>query len=244
MRKEAARSLRAETVKLLSLPSAHLTVLGTLGASVVLALAFAAAGRRGNAGTTSGLDIGLAPVGYTQAGFIVLGVIAVTSEYDGGQINTTLTAMPRRITLHLTKLLALSLYTTVAAASSVLAGVAVAATASGDAPALTAVPGAVGGACAYLVLTALLSAAVATVVRHSIAALTGLLCHYFIAGPLLRDRAAFATYLPDTAGYSMWFQGGAGRGGALSVFGGTAVLVGWSVVAVAVAAVTFLRRDA
>lgn len=240
------RSLRAETLKLLSLPATHLTALGTLFVSVVLAIAFGAAGRQGSTGTTSVLDIGIAPVGYSQAGFIVLGVVAATSEYSGGQIRTMLTALPRRITLHLAKFVSLAVFAAPVAVVTVLAGVVVAGLMAGNAspPPVSGALNVIAGASAYLTLTALLSAAVAALIRRTIPAVAGLLGHYFIAGPLLRDHAGFATYLPDTAGYSMWFQSGAGRFGALSALNGSVVVVVWVALAAAISTIAFRRRDA
>ncbi|MCR3753778.1 hypothetical protein [Lentzea californiensis] len=229
------RWIGAETAKLWSLPASHLTALGTVVASAVLAIAF------GAAGGTGVLDVGLAPVAYGQAGFVVLGVVAVTSEYSGGQIRTTLAAMPRRITQHLAKLVSLALFAVPAAVVTVVAGVVVAGVVVGDEgvlPQFAEALRAVSGAAAYLTLTALLSAAIATVIRRTVPVVAGLLVHYFVIGPLLRDRAGFAAYLPDTAGHSMWLHNGTG---ALT---GSAVVIAWVVLAVAVSTTTFRRRDA
>ena len=147
------RSVRAETLKLLSLPATHLTALGTLVTSVVLAIAFGAAGRQGGTGTTSVLDIGIAPVGYSQAGFIILGVVTTTSEYSGGQIYTTLTAMPRRITQHLAKFMSLVVFAVPAAVVTVVAGVVVAGllvAGSASPPTFSDAVSVIAGASAYL----------------------------------------------------------------------------------------------
>ncbi|MGW4826936.1 hypothetical protein ACWEOG_05095 [Amycolatopsis japonica] len=197
------RALRAEILKLLSLPATYFALFGTLAVSVILATAFARQG--------------VSPVGYTQAGFLVLGVIAVTSEYSGGQIHRTLTAMPRRITLQLAKMAALLIVAVPAAVLTALAG----------GPWSDA-----AGASAYLALTTVFSAAVATVVRWSVPAVAGLLGYYFIAGPLLRGRATFADYLPDAASHDV------------RSLGGSAVVLVWALVAVGISAITFHRRDA
>jgi len=190
------RALHAEVLKLLSLPGTYFTLLGTLGVSVILAIAFSRQG--------------VSPVGYAQAGFIVLGVIAVTSEYSGGQIHRTLTALPRRIALHLSKMAALLIVAVPAAGLTALV----------CGPLSEA-----AGASAYLALTTVLAAAVATVLRRSVPAVAGLLGYYFIAGPLLRDRAAFAAYLPDLGSHHL-------------------VVLGWVLLAVGVSAMVFRRRDA
>jgi len=244
---EFTRSSHAEVLKLLSLPATLLTAAGSLLVSAVLAVAFATAGRQGSTGTASALDIGLAPIGYTQAGFIILGVLAATSEYTGGQVQTSLTVVPRRVLLHLSKVVALVLIAVPTALVVVLGGLVVANLVLGDAavvPPFGDFAVGVGGAAAYLALTAVLSSSVATVIRRTVPAVAGLLVYYFIAGPLLRDRTAFAAYLPDTAGYGMWFHSGAGRFGSLSALVGTGFVVAWVVLAVAVAAVSFRARDA
>lgn len=209
-----SRSVRAETLKVLSLPATYFTLLATLGVSAALAIAFTSSGQEGNTG--------LSLVRYTQAGFIVLGVVTATSEYSGSQIHVTLTAMPRRIALQLAKMAALLIVAVPAATITVLVGVAV-----------TRAPwSAVVGASAYLALTTVISAAVATILRRSVPAVAGLLGYYFIAGPLLHGRATFASYLPDAASHD------------LGVSGGSAVVLGWTLVAVGVSAVSFHRRDA
>ena len=217
MKQDVRRSIRAETLKLLSLPATYLTALGTFAVSVLLAVAFGHAARQGG---TSALDAGLATVAYSQAGFLVLGVITATSEYQGGQIRTTLTALPRRVVQHLAKLVSLALFALPVAAATTFAGIATAAILVGDMPSglLRMI-----GASAGLTLSAVLAGAVATVVRRSIPALAVLLGYYFIVGPLLRDRAGFAKYLPDA---------------------GTGVLIAWVVLAVAISAATFRARDA
>lgn len=139
------RALRAEALKALTLPANHIT----LAATLIGALALMRADD---------------PVTYLQAGFIVLGVIAATSEHNGGQLRTTLVALPRRVTTHLAKLLVLMAF---------------------------ALPTALvvsAGDTVHLVCTALLAAAVATIVRSTIPALAGLLICYYIAVPVVREH--------------------------------------------------------
>ncbi|MGA3676130.1 hypothetical protein [Lysinibacillus agricola] len=86
--------LGAELEKLVTLPLIWLTLMGTFILNLVLAAAFTSAGLQGAARTQSILKIGLASMGYLQAGFIILGILATCSEYTGGQIRTTLTTIP------------------------------------------------------------------------------------------------------------------------------------------------------
>ncbi|GAB7036534.1 MULTISPECIES: hypothetical protein [Catenuloplanes] len=155
--------LHAELLKLWSLPSLRLTVALTLAATGLL---------RWAAG-----EPGALPLTYTQAGFLVLGVLAVSSEHEAGaQFHTTLLAMPRRLPLLAAKSLTLAATTLpVAATASLTCG---------------------ADATAYLTLTTLLSAAVTTVIRYPVAALLPLLAVYFIVGPLFREE--LGSWLPDT----------------------------------------------
>jgi hypothetical protein len=120
------------------------------------------------------------PIAYAQAAFVVLGILAVTSEYSGGQVRTSLLGVPRRVELMTAKALALTSASVPAAAVSVLVArlVKPAAVSSGAAPAI-----------AYLALVALLSAAVAVLTRRTLPALTLVLGWFFIAAPLLREHA-------------------------------------------------------
>ncbi|MEV4511063.1 hypothetical protein AB0K00_19070 [Dactylosporangium sp. NPDC049525] len=189
--------VRAELHKLLTLPSLWLTVLLTIAASTVC------------------------PVQYTQAGFVVFGVLAAASEHQGGdQIRATLIAMPRRLPLYAAKMLTLAAVTVpfaaVAAAASIVP-------LTLTTPAVAAVASVVP-----LALTTLLAAAVGGLVRRAETAAVLLLVGYFVACPLLRAR--FAPFLPDTATLE------ASRGGVAAVV--------WALTAVILAGCVFHRRDA
>jgi hypothetical protein len=155
--------------------------------------------------------------------------------------------VPRRGILQLAKLVSLVLVVIGVAAGDVLVGVATAAMALGgrahplDAgPAVLAVA---GGATAYLVLVTVLAHAVGTAARRSLPAVGGLLGYFFVVGPLVRDRFRFAAYLPDTAGYRLWFPGGVDTAGT-SRTQSAAVLALWVLGSIVVAAIMFHRRDA
>lgn len=210
--------IRAELRKLLTLPSLRLTALLTWTAHALLTLVFANATANDGA---SGDAAALAPLRYTQAGFVILGVLAAGSEYQaGGQAATTLLAMPRRLPLQMAKVFALAVVTFPVAAAT-------AATSAMPAGAASLAP----VAAAYLCLTTLLAAALANLIRRVEAAAVLLLTVYCVAGPLLRDTSkATAAYLPDTA--------------ALDPSRGATATVVWTLTTVAIAAVSFDRRDA
>ncbi|MEN3535771.1 hypothetical protein AAH991_11705 [Microbispora sp. ZYX-F-249] len=243
--REAVQALVAELSKLVSLPATWLTLGGTLVVNPVLAIAYTAAGLHGSTGTTSVPDIGLAPIGYTQAGFVILGVLAACSEYTGGQIRTTLTAMPRRALQLTAKHLALAIVVLPAAAIAAASGVVIAAAVlGGTAAPVTAgrAAGALSGAAAYLTLTTLISAAVGALVRRTLAAAVVLLGYLFIAGPLLRDHVSAAKYLPDSAGFAMWFPP-ADEAGTVTPVHGAVLLTAWTAVLIAVAVSGYRRLD-
>jgi hypothetical protein len=195
--------LRAETRKLLTLPSLRLTALLTWAGTGLLAYASADA---------------LVPLSYTQAGFLVLGVLATTSEHQAGdQIRTTLLAMPRRARLCAAKAGTL-------AAVTLPVAVVIAVTSTAPAGEAGRAPAATG----YLICTTLLGAAVGVLVRRAVPAILPLLVLYFIAGPLLRTR--FAAYLPDTA--------------VLDPSRGATATITWTLAALTLAFLAFRRRDA
>lgn len=176
-------AFRAELLKLVTLPAIQYTVIGTWAVTALITIALVNAGQD-NADLLSG------PV---PAGFVVLGLLSITSEYQGGQIRTTLVAVPRRITAYVAKLAAVVVVTAPVAGTTV------------------AVNALIGGradswAIGYLTVTALIAQAVGAVLRRTVPALVGLLSYYFVIGPLVRDP--FAQYLPD--GRNWW---------ALSVWG-------------------------
>lgn len=243
--REAAQALAAELSKLMSLPATWLTLGGTLVVNLILAIVFTTAGLSGSTGTRSATDIGLASIGYSQAGFVILGVLATCSEYTGGQIRTTLIAMPRRALQFTAKHLALVIVVLPAAAVTAASGVVLTTSALGD----TATPVTSGhvarvliGVTAYLALTTLLSAAVGALVRRTLAAVVVLLGYYFIVGPLLRDQTQAAQYLPDTAGFAMWFPV-PDNASSVTPAQGTLLLTAWTIVLIAAVMLGYRRWD-
>lgn len=151
---------RAELLKLVTLPALALTVGLTWGLTALLALV---------AGDAD-------PIPYVRAGFLVLGVLAASSEYEGGQLRTTLLCVPRRLRLQGVKALVLGLATLPVAVVTVLVA------GTGD-------PG-------YLIVITLLAAGVATLLRHAVAAVVVVLGYYYVLGPFVRDRFDDGLWLP------------------------------------------------
>jgi ABC-2 type transport system permease protein len=212
---------RAEFLKLLTLPALYLAVLGTWTLTLAVDAALIAAAAQSPSGAGSALDGGLGAVGYAQAGFLVLGALAVTSEYQGGQIRTSLICVPRRAELLLVKGIVLALTCVPIAATTVIASVLLARLG----PTTPAAVGPTAQAIGYLILTAVLASAVASLIRNALPTIAVLLGYYFVAGPLIRALAPGAdhtTWGPDRPQTAL----------------------AWTLVALTTAAIAFRHRDA
>lgn len=240
--------LGAEMEKLVTLPLIRLNLMGTFILNLVLAAAFTSAGLQGALGTQSILNIGLASMGYLQAGFIILGILATCSEYTGGQIRTTLTTMPWRGIQLFSKHLALAVITIpvvfIIAASGILYTFMMmrdtAVVIEIDTMIKTLV-----GATGYLTLTTLLSAAIGALLRRTTPALVVLIGYYFVVSPLSRDfLSRFKNYFPDTAGSYMYMPSFSDEINALTPMQGTGILMLWTLIFITVAIVFYRKRDA
>ncbi|WP_062430773.1 hypothetical protein [Herbidospora daliensis] len=164
--------IRAELSKLVSLPATWTTLGWTLAVNVLLTFVIA---------------VGDAPVAYSRAGFVVLGVLATCSEYTGGQIRTTLTAMPRRVPQLVAQHTALAALTLPAALVVALSGPLITLAVAGTPVSAWGV----AETTAYLTLLTLVSAAVGVLLRHTLAGVGLLLGCLFVAAPFVHE------YLPD-----------------------------------------------
>ncbi|KUP96484.1 hypothetical protein [Thermobifida cellulosilytica] len=240
----------AEADKLRTLPAALATVAATVAGTAGLAALLAVVARdAADAGAVSALRTALQAVGYTQVGFVLLGVLTVTTEYSGGQIHASLTSVPRRTVLLVGKAAAYLAAALPAAAGSVAAAVAAAqlvlgglAQPLGEQFAEDGLRPPVG-AVAYLVLVGLLSGAVAVPLRSTVAALAVLLPVLLVVPSLLETVTDRADYFPTLAGARMYGTGPV-PDDALGPLLGGAVLAAWTAAAAVAAAVVFHRRDA
>lgn len=240
--------LRSELDKLVTLPLIWLTLMGTFILHLLLAAAFTSIGLQRAAGTQSTLDIGLASMGYLQAGFIILGIIAACSEYIGGQIRTTLATIPWRGIQLSMKHLALAIITVPAAFIIAASGVLYTFMMMRDTAAVIEIDTmieAVAGATGYLTLTTLLSAAIGALLRRTTPSLVGLLGYYYIVSPLTRDfLPGIKKYFPDTAGYYMYMPPSSDKINVLTPMQGTGISMLWTLIFVTVAIVFYRKRDA
>lgn len=270
--------LRAEWIKLRSLPSARWSVLAVAVALLGYGFVRAATRHPADVGGTV-LEASRIETAYTiTAGIgvaqLVVGIVAVTmitGEYSSGTIKPTLAAVPARLSVVLAKAL-------VAAAGAAAVGVlllslvAVAVMpvqrASGFSPEFfgTATYSPILGGALYLALVALLALSIGGIARSAVGGVIT------ISALLVVLPAVFNVLLAVTRGTPAVWLGNLGRflpasgdlfylqvrsmGSApsdqfapdgalvLSADQGLAVLAVWAVVAFAIWAVTFLRRDA
>lgn len=242
------RVLRAELDKLMTLPVTWLTLSATFILNLLLAAAFTSVALQGAAGTQSILNTGLASMGYLQAGFIILGILAACSEYTGGQIRTTLTATPWRGLQLCAKYLGLGIITIPAAFIIAASGILYTFFRMRDAAAgfeMDIMIEALAGAAVYLTLTSLLSAALGALFRRSTPALVVLLGYYFVVSPLVREYLTrFKNYFPDTAGYYMYIPLSPDEINVLTPLQGAGILLLWTLIVITAAIIFYRKRDA
>jgi hypothetical protein len=244
------RVTAAELVKLRGLPSVRAAVRGTAAGAVALAAAAAsaaAAAARGPAGGVNPPDVVqvmIRTMPVLQVGPILLGVLAVATEYEGRQIVTSLTAMPVRPLFLVGKSLAALGMLTASSVASIGLGLAfgrvVLAARDVDqspSPDVRAAAGAAG----YLVLIGLLSFALAAALRSLVAPLVLMLSLVLVISPLVAARTEHARWLPDRAG-SLLYRPDADP--VLTPTAGGLLLLGWIAVTATTAAIAFSRRDA
>ncbi|MGG3281043.1 ABC transporter permease [Paenibacillus solani] len=240
--------LRAEKDKLITLPWIWITLMGTFILNLLLAAAFTSAGLQEEAGTQGILSIGLASMGYLQAGFIILGILAACSEYTGGQIRTTLTTMPWRGFQLSTKYTALAIITIPAAFIIAASGVLYTFVMMRDTSAgfeIDAILEGLVGATGYLTLTSLLSTAMGSLFRRTTSALVVLLGYYFVVSPLTTDfLPKFRSFFPDTAGSYMYMPPSPDGTNAFTPMQGTGILMLWTLILITASIVLYRRRDA
>jgi len=241
MTSDIANALAAELGKLRSLPGALVTMLGSVAAAIALAATVAASS---TGAATDAVDATLRMVPFLQIGPILLGVLSVSTEYTGGQIRTTLAAVPNRTLLLVGKTGAYLVAAAITSAAALSAGLGTAwitLTVRHSTP--TADPNAwpVLGAAAYLVLIGLLGHAVTVLTRDLVPALVTMLGLVLIASPLLSGLTEHARYLPDRAGSLLYHPD---ADAVLTPGTGTLVLLAWITATGTAAVISFFSRDA
>ncbi|KFZ82113.1 ABC transporter permease [Amycolatopsis sp. MJM2582] len=237
------RAYRGELRKLASLPSVWAAVaIGVLLPAALTFLNARAAARRGG-----NVDLGFQELAFGVVGAIILGVVAVSSEYTtegenaggGRQITTSLTVVPSRWRLLITKLAAM--ITVVAALATVSSAVTLTIVEALGVSDFVRLPGVV----LYWVLTALLASGLTLLTRNGILPLTVLILNTSVVTVtyLLTKLTPLAAFFPDLAGFRMFIER-VELPVRLSPVTGGLVMTAWVAALLAAGFLAFRGRDA
>ena len=253
--------LRSEWIKLRSVRSSAMTLLGAVFAMLAAGLVFASTiggggdgPGPGGGGVSDPTGIALSGVMITQLIIGVLGVMVVSSEYSTGMIRSTLTGVPARLPVLAAKVLVVigAVFTTMLAVSFVVFLGAQAIMSGADQPTAAlgdpGVLGAIVGSAAALTGVAVMGVALGSILRGTAGAISTLFALVFLApglGRLLLPtswRDDVLKYLPSNASGS--FTSVTPGPDVLGTTAGALVFAAWVVVPLIVAAVLLRRRDA
>jgi len=250
-----ARVIRSEWTKLSALRSTWYCAL-IMAILLVGVGALAAGGKpyRVSAGNPAAAAVSVSLYGVLVAQLVlgVLGVLAFSGEYGTGMIRATLAVVPSRLPVLWAKLLVLAglvlPVTLLAALAEFFVATAIQSARGGSAISLTD-PGVlrtVIGASLYLTVTAVIGLALGALVRKTAVGVSVFAGLFFIApiivAELPHSDARIAPYLPSSAGGALWGQPLAAH--PLGPWTGFAVLCGYAVVLIGLAAWRLRRRDA
>jgi ABC-2 type transport system permease protein len=255
-------ALHAEWTKLRTLPGTPWLLAAIIAATVAVSTAAAAAVTCPSGGcSVDPAKLSLTGTDLGQAVVAILAVLAISSEYSTGMIRTTMTAMPRRVTMLGAKSAVVTglvlVAGTIAVLGSLLTGQLILpghgftsahgypALSLGDGPVLRAAAGSV----LYLALIALLSLGVATIIRDSGAAIgtvLGLLYLSPIFAAVVSSphwHSDIERYAPMSAGLTIQATTGL-RSLPISPWGGLGVLAAWAAAALLAGGLLLRLRDA
>jgi ABC-2 type transport system permease protein len=250
-----ARVVRSEWTKLSALRSTwYCTLISVILLVGVGALAAGGTPYRVSAGHPAATAVSVSLYGILLAQLVlgVLGVLVFSGEYGTGMIRATMAVVPSRLPVLWAKLLVLAglvlPVTLLAALAEFFVATAIQSARGGSAISLTD-PGVlrtVIGASLYLTVTAVIGLALGALVRKTAVGVSVFAGLFFVApiivAQLPHSVARIAPYLPSSAGGSLWGQPLATH--PLGPWAGFAVLCGYAVVLIGLAAWRLRRRDA
>lgn len=245
------RAFNAELSKLFSLPGIWLAFLiGAFAPAVIAALDSMAQEEEIIAGVGTRLsEVGYIGLGLGVQGVIILGVLAVSSEYvaessefgGGQQITTSLTVVSSRIHFLLAKAGAVTVISILLSVVAIMTTVSATHLVLGEYTPAFEWPKLFGAVC-YWAFTALLAFGITVLTKHGMIPLAVLIINTsFVSFSFLLSKVTkLALYLPDRAGFEM-FMYLSNR--FLTPFTGGLVMFAWVVVLFIAAATVFHRRD-
>jgi len=255
-----ARVALSEWTKFVSLRSTRWSLgvglLLTIALPIVFGAVTASHWAHMSAGERAGrnpLDIALAGVNVAQLAIAVLGVLVITGEYSTGMIRSSLIAVPKRLPVLWAKIgvyAAASFILTVPAviigffaSQSVLSRHHILQISFGD----PGVARSLLGGALYVMLVGIFALGIGAIVRNTAGGIATFAGIFFVIPPLMNIlplswNNAISQYLPSEAGRQLFslHQGAH----SLSPTMGGLLMVGYCALAVAVAAVLLVRRDA
>jgi ABC-2 type transport system permease protein len=254
--------LHAEWTKLRTLTESAWLLIGAVALTAAVSVAVAAATHQ-SSGSGSRQDptkLALTGIDLGQAVIAVLAVLAISEEYGTGMIRTTLTAIPRRLTLLAAKTANVAGLTltagVLAVAGCLLAGRLLLPAAGfdqahgyalvsiGHGPTLRAAAGSV----LYLMLIAMLALGVATAIRDTAVSIGAVLALLYLP-PLLAQvvsgalRRHIEQIAPMTAGLAIQSTTNL-HNLPIGPWAGLGVLSAWAAASLLIAAALLRRRDA
>ena len=252
------RVVRAEWTKLRALRSTWYCALITVVLIIGLGAAITGSGApyRVSAANPAAAGVSVSLVGIVIAQLVLgaLGVLAFSGEYATGMIRATLAVVPSRLPVLWAKLVVLAglvlPLSLLAVVAEFFVGTALESARGGSAITL-ADPGVLrelAGASLYLAVTAFIGLGLGALLRRTAAGLSVFAAVFFvlpiIAAYLPHQISGFGPYLPSNAGGALWGAGKIFGGHQLGLWTGFAVLCGYAVVLVGLAAWQLRRRDA
>ncbi|HLB20078.1 MAG TPA: hypothetical protein VK613_13225 [Gaiellaceae bacterium] len=255
-----ARVARSEWTKFVSLRSTRWSLgvgfLLTIALPIVFGAVTASHWAHMSAGERAGrnpLDIALAGVNVAQLAIAVLGVLVITGEYSTGMIRSSLIAVPKRLPVLWAKIgvyAVVSFVLTVPAviiaffaSQAVLSRHHILQISFGD----PGVARSLLGGALYVTLVGIFALGIGAIVRNTAGGIATFAGIFFVIPPLMNIlpvswNNAISRYLPSEAGRQLFslHQGAH----SLSPTMGGLLMLGYCALAVAVAAVLLVRRDA
>jgi ABC-2 type transport system permease protein len=252
------RVIKSEWTKFRSLRSTLITLLVavilTVGLGALISGVIAAhwqdmkPGERAN---FYAVDTSLSGVGIAQLAIGVLGVLLLSGEYATGMIRSSLTAVPKRLTVLWAKI---SLFAGVVGAVSIASAFAAffigqSLLSSKHIDTSISSPDVlrmVVGAGVYMTLVGIIGMALGGLLRNTAAGISSLVAMFFVIPPMMNLLPSswsdhIAPYLPSNAGQTFWAHQ---TGTHVSALTGFAVLCLWTAAAVGAAAFRMKRSDA
>ncbi|MCW5253665.1 ABC transporter permease subunit [Streptomyces sp. SHP 1-2] len=235
--------LRSEGLKLLTLRSLRGNLLALFAVTVVFSAL--AASSDTSAPDFDPLFTALSGVLPGQMAAMAFGTVAVSSEYHGNSIRTSLAAVPRRGRWLAAKLLVVAAPVLAVGLLAALAALLVARSVLGPAASTVTVEEQIRGVVGcgvYFTLMALLAAGLTVLFRSGVATLSVLIPFILIVSFVVGDVVGGVVgYLPDRAGQVVIHQTSVGAPGPWT---GLAVTALWAAAALAAGAWRLRRRDA